>query len=160
LLIPLAFVAWQAYFWQLTGDALAMSHASEMWGRRLTAPWDMLRYYVSPTYWWNFAATGGAAHDDRTPLDLIAALLLGTLVALSWRLPRRSLSVLATVLYVPMISTGGFVAIPRYALEVFPVFLALAGLTARRVVTVPLALISLALAALTFAWFALGGWFT
>jgi hypothetical protein len=120
----------------------------------------MLRYYISPTYWWNFATSGGAAHDDRTPVDLISALLLGVLVALSWRLPRRSLSILATVLYAPMIATGGFVAIPRYALEVFPAFLVLAGLTRRPVVHVPLLLVSLALAALTFAWFALGGWFT
>jgi hypothetical protein len=159
-LIPLAFAAWQAYFWYLTGDPLAMTHASEQWGRRLTAPWDMLRYYVSPTYWWNFVVSGGVAHDDRTLVDSLSVLLLGALVALSWRLPRRSLGFLATVLYAPMIATGGFVAIPRYALEVFPAFLVLAGLTSRTVVVVPLVLISMALAALTFAWFALGGWFT
>jgi hypothetical protein len=158
LLIPAAFTGWQVYLWILSGDPLAMSHAAEDWGRRLTAPWDMFRYYLSPKYWETFIVSRGAVHDDRTPLDLVATLLLGILVALSWRLQRRSLAVLATVLYLPMISTGGFVSIPRYGLEVFPIYLVLARMTARGWMLVPALVVSAVVAVVAMSWFAVGGW--
>jgi hypothetical protein len=57
-----------------------------------------------------------------------------------------------------MISTGGFVAIPRYALEVFPIYLVLARLT-RRGWSLALGLaISGGLALVAMGWFAVGGW--
>jgi hypothetical protein len=159
-LIPIAFLAWQVYFWRLSGDPLAMAHASEEWGRRLTWPWEMLRYYLSPNYWMAFVRSRGASQDDRTVVDLVSTLVVGGLVVLSWRLRPRSLGVLATMLYVPMISTGGFIAIPRYGLEVFPAFVVLAQITCDRRILVPLAAVSAGLALVAMGWFAVGGWFT
>ena len=158
LLVPLTFAVWQAYYWALTGDPLAMPHASAEWGRNLTAPWDMLRYYFSIKYWTAYVQSGGTLSSDRNPIDIASVLLLGLLVVLSWRLRPRSLGLLATLLYLPMISTGGFVAIPRYALEVFPIYLVLARLTARRWLLVAgLAVVS-GLALVAMGWFAVGGW--
>jgi Mannosyltransferase (PIG-V) len=159
-LVPMAFVAWQTYFWLLSGDPFATGHAAEQWGRRLTWPWEMFRYYLSIGYWQSFVRSGGATQDDRTVVDLLSTLLLGGLVILSWRLRRRSLGILATMLYLPMISTGGFIAIPRYGLEVFPAFLVLARLTADRRVFVPVLAVSSVLALVAMGWFAIGGWFT
>ncbi|HYY89430.1 MAG TPA: mannosyltransferase family protein [Chloroflexota bacterium] len=158
LVVPAVFVAWQGYLWALTGDPLAMPHASEQWGRRLTPPWEMLRYYLSLKYWTAYVGSGGALADDRNPIDLSATISLGVLVLLSWRLRRRSLAVLASALYLPAIATGGFIAVPRYALEVFPIFLVLARLTRDVRVLVPLLAASAGLAVAAMAWFALGGW--
>jgi Mannosyltransferase (PIG-V) len=158
LLVPLTFAIWQGYYWALTGDPLAMSHASAEWGRNLTAPWDMLRYYFSVRYWTAYVQSGGTLTSDRSPIDIASVLLLGALVGLSWRLRPRSLGLLATLLYLPMISTGGFVAIPRYALEVFPIYLVLARLTRRRWLLAAGLAISSGLALVAMGWFAVGGW--
>jgi Mannosyltransferase (PIG-V) len=158
LFVPFTFAVWQAYYWALTGDPLAMPHASAEWGRNLTAPWDMLRYYFSIKYWTAYVASGGAVTSDRSPIDILSVLLLGGLVALSWRLRPRSLGLLATVLYLPMISTGGFVAVPRYALEVFPIYLVLARLARPRWLLAASLAIAGGLALVAMGWFAVGGW--
>jgi hypothetical protein len=158
LLVPLTFAVWQAYFWALTGDPLAMPHASAEWGRNLTAPWDMLRYYFSLKYWTAYVQSGGTLTSDRSLVDIASVLLLGVLVGLSWRLRPRTFGLLATLLYIPMISTGGFVAIPRYALEVFPIYLVLARVTARPAALVTGLAVAGGLALIAMAWFATGGW--
>jgi hypothetical protein len=57
-----------------------------------------------------------------------------------------------------MISTGGFVAIPRYALEVFPIYLVLARLTRPRWLSATSLVVAGGLALVAMGWFAIGGW--
>jgi hypothetical protein len=133
-----------------------MSHAGEQFGRRLIPPWELLRYYFSFHYWSDYLRSGGQLSDARSPLDLATALFFGALTVLSWRLRPRSLGLLATALYLPMISTGAFIAIERYGLELFPAFLVLGKLADKRWL-VPLLIVSGALALLATGWVALGG---
>jgi hypothetical protein len=118
----------------------------------------MLRYYFSLKYWTAYVQSGGTLTSDRSLVDIASVLLLGVLVGLSWRLRPRTFGLLATLLYIPMISTGGFVAIPRYALEVFPIYLVLARVTARPAALVTGLAVAGGLALIAMAWFATGGW--
>jgi hypothetical protein len=59
-------------------------------------------------------------------------LFYGALVALSWRLKRKSLPLFATLLYMPMVCTNLLSSVPRFGLEIFPAFIVLGQWTAQR----------------------------
>jgi hypothetical protein len=157
-LIPAGFLAWLTYLVVLSGDPLVLVHAQEQWARRLWSPWEILRHYLSFRYWRNYVALGGAVQDSRSPIDLAFALLLFGLVVLTWRLRRWSLALFATLLYLPMISTGIYQSIPRYGLELFPVFAVLGQMTIRRGALALYLLLAGTISVVLMARFALGWW--
>ena len=125
-LIPGAFLAWMAFMWLQTGDPLAMVHAQALWHRNLMPPWQTFQYFFSARIdWFTFKS-------NHSGLDLLFTLAYGALVALSWRLKRKSLPLFATLLYAPMISTYLLSSVPRFGLEIFPAFIVLGQLTAQR----------------------------
>jgi Mannosyltransferase (PIG-V) len=125
-LIPAAFVAWMAYMWLQTGDPLAMIHAQALWHRNLMPPWQTFHNFFSARIdWFTFKS-------NHSGLDLLFTLGYGVLVALAWRLKRKSLPLFATLLYLPMISTNLLSSVPRFGLELFPAFVVLGQLTAQR----------------------------
>ncbi len=159
LLIPGAYALLQGYFVWMSGDLLVMVRANAQWGRHFIPPWDIFRYYLSFTYWKSYVLSGGALADVRSPQDLGVALLFGGLTLLSWRLRPRSLGLLATLLYLPEVSTGAFISIARLILEIFPAFLVLAQITRSRAVFWPLIAVSTTMATIAAGWFAIGGGF-
>ena len=125
-LIPAALLAWMGYMWLQVGDPLAMIHAQALWHRTLMPPWQTFQNFFSGKIdWFTFKS-------NHSGLDLLFTLGYGVLVALSWRLERKSLPLFATLLYLPMISTNLLSSVPRFGLEIFPAFIVLGQLTAQR----------------------------
>jgi hypothetical protein len=125
-LIPAAMLAWMGYMWLQVGDPLAMIHAQALWHRTLMPPWQTFQNFFSGKIdWFTFKS-------NHSGLDLLFTLLYGALVALSWRLERKSLPLFATLLYLPMICTNLLSSVPRFGLELFPAFIVLGQLTAQR----------------------------
>src|SRR5262249_19650024 len=90
--------------------------------------------------------------------DLGFVVSFGVLVLLTWRFHRRSLAVYATLMYLPMVSSGLVAGVNRFGLELFPVFIVLAQLTRRRLVVAAYFAVMGALAMYLTARFALGYW--
>jgi len=125
-LIPAAFVAWMAFMYFQTGDPLAMVHAQALWHRTLMPPWQTFgNFFSGKIDWLTF-------NSNHSGLDLLFTLGYGALVAMSWRLKRKSLPIFATLLYLPMISTNLLSSVPRFGLEIFPAFIVLGQLVAQR----------------------------
>jgi hypothetical protein len=124
-LIPLAMLGWMAYMWLKVGDPLAMIHAQALWHRTLMPPWETFQNFFSGKIdWFTFKS-------NHSGLDLAFTLFYGALVALSWRLKRKSLPLFATLLYMPMVCTNLLSSVPRFGLELFPAFIVLGQLTAQ-----------------------------
>src|SRR5581483_1545458 len=116
-LAPVAFLGWAYELYRVSGDPLMVLHAHAAWDQRFTPPWEtLLRYLQHP------------GRND-TVLDLAFTVALAVLVVAAWRLLRSSYALLATALFLGVVSRGSLVSMPRYALELFPLFvvLALAG---------------------------------
>jgi hypothetical protein len=125
-LIPLAMLAWMGYMWFEVGDPLAMIHAQALWHRTLMPPWQTFQNFFSGKIdWLTFKS-------NHSGLDLSFTLFYGALVALSWRLKRKSLPLFATLLYMPMVCTNLLSSVPRFGLEIFPAFIVLGQWTAQR----------------------------
>lgn len=117
LLAPAAYLGWAFYLYHLSGVINQVCTASGPWGRHMMPPWDTFRLFLSGplTY-----------HDgSHSFLDLCFSLLFLPLVVAARRL-RPSYALYAVILYVIMLSTGQLVAVMRYGLSLFPVFLVLA----------------------------------
>jgi hypothetical protein len=125
-LIPLAMLGWMGYMWLKVGDPLAMIHAQALWHRTLMPPWATFQNFFSGKIdWFTFKS-------NHSGLDLMFALFYGALVAMSWRLKRKSLPLFATLLYLPMVCTNLLSSVPRFGLELFPAFIVLGQLTEPR----------------------------
>ena len=137
LLIPAGLGIYAAFCAIRFGDPLAFAHAQQQWNRMLAWPWQGL--------WWQLTGLWSAApasffqvHDL---LDLGATLLfLGLLVAGWRRLPLAQSLYLAALLLLILIEPGGvhlhandpLSSNQRFVLEMFPGFITLGLLTARR----------------------------
>jgi hypothetical protein len=158
-LVPAGLAVWMVYLRVRLGNALAFSQAQLHWHRSFTAPWvtlvagwhkgisgitTLLLHHgqASP-----LATTGGSllvsSHIARNALPnaLNIVVLVGAVVALALSARRLKLpylvygfAALAAPLFYPT-PLQPLYSMPRFALVVFPVFLALALLTERLVVT-------------------------
>lgn len=109
----LAFGAWQAYLYAITGDPLQALTAQEAYLRRPSAPWDAVA-----------ALFDGRTYSD--PWSVLALLILMTaLVVGSWRVLSPALGAYATASLLLAVSTGTLLSFPRYALAIVPAFLVL-----------------------------------
>lgn len=113
--LPLvAFAAWHAALWRMSGDPLAYLTAQATYGRHPSVPLGAFTDLADP-----------AVYGD--PWIVIAlTVLTAALVAVSWRVLRPSLATYATVFFLASLATGTLTSAPRYYLVVFPVFVALA----------------------------------
>jgi Mannosyltransferase (PIG-V) len=137
LLIPAGLGIFAVFCAIRFGDPLAFAHAQQQWNRVLAWPWQSL--------WWQLIGLWSAApasffqvHDL---LDLGAtALFLGLLVAGWRRLPTAQSLYMAGLLLLILIEPGGvhlhandpLSSNQRFVLEMFPGFITLGLLTARR----------------------------
>jgi hypothetical protein len=144
-LAPVGLAGYVGYNWLALGDPLRFSHAQAHWGRTTQAPWTGIADALGA--WQARASQSGWLHSLATysPLDLlfVAAILalLGASLYGPWRLgsPALYLSVfgVAEFLLVLMSPLGGPLPLHgdgRYALEIVPIFLVLARLSAQRAV--------------------------
>jgi len=146
-LAPVAFLGWAYELYRVSGDPLMVLHAHAAWDQRFTPPWEtLLRYLQHP------------GRND-TVLDLAFTVALAVLVVAAWRLLRSSYALLATALFLGVVSRGSLVSMPRYALELFPLFVVLA-LAGRRWAAFHRGYValSLGLGSLFMVLFALGYW--
>lgn len=108
-----AFIAWQAYLYVLSGDPLQTLTAQEAYLRRPSAPWDVAAGLFDPQVY-------------RDPWSVLVPLLLMTaLVVASWRVLTPSLAAYATTTLLVTVSTGTLLSFPRYALAILPAYLVL-----------------------------------
>lgn len=115
--LPLALLGWWGYLYGLTGEPFAAQRALSAWDRRFVPPWETF---------FNFFQAPLAGHGSlHSPLDLGFALVFLVLVGVTWARVRATLALYATLLYALVLSVGNLVSVPRYGLELFPVFLVL-----------------------------------
>jgi hypothetical protein len=164
LLLPAALALYAVYCAVRFGDPLAFAHAQADWNRILAWPWQSL--------WWQLVGLVQAAptsfYQAHDLLDLAATLGFAALLVAGWRrLPRAQSLYFAALLLLIVIEPGGvathlhdpLTSNARFVLEMFPGFITLALLTARR----PLwhqatALVSTLLLATLSIVFVLGRW--
>ena len=109
-----ALVGWLVVLWRITGDPKAILTAEANWGVGPSVPFEALIDLFDPrVYGFPYVVLG-------------ATLLVGVLVALSWRYLRPSLAAYGTVVFLISIATGSLTSSPRYYLAVFPAFIVLA----------------------------------
>lgn len=142
MLIPLGFACFLLFLHDLTGDALAFSHAQRAWNRAPGNPFghllDGLRMYPIDKYW---------------AVMCLLALLAPVYLALKKHYELAAFALLGTLL--PM-STGLW-AMPRYIWWQAPVLLALAVLLSHRKLWIPFFALSVpGMAYMYMAWFAGG----
>jgi hypothetical protein len=110
----LALVGWLVVLWRVTGDPKAILTAEANWGVGPSIPFAAILDLFDPrVYGFPYLVLG-------------LTVIVGALVALSWRFLRPSLAAYATVVFLISIATGSLTSSPRYYLSVFPAFMVLA----------------------------------
>lgn len=149
-LVPASAGLWAAYLGLRFGDPFVIVNAARAWGRFIP-PWAL---DLEGLEWVPFAT-------QVTPwffVDLAFALALALLVVQAWRTQRRSYAIYATLIGLTAVLSGQLGSGLRYALELFPAFIALAIIGAaaplRRAYAWPAFILENVLAAR----FALGYW--
>jgi hypothetical protein len=149
-LIPLAFLAWCYYLYQLSGDPLFIRNVHEPWNEGFQPFWDTLLRYAR-----NAPLRRGDLHPS---MDFAFGLGYLVLAVVSWRLVRPSYAAFATVFLLVMLSRPTWESVPRFGLEVFPLFIVLALLGRHWAFDRPYLAFGLGLGGLFMAMFALGYW--
>ncbi|MEX2588068.1 MAG: hypothetical protein WD602_08770 [Actinomycetota bacterium] len=139
--------AWFAYTWNLTGDPLAAIRVQSSWQRELTAAWETLR--LGFEQWRHYSEQ---SFGNYVAFDLAVTLFaLALIPAAAWVLWHRGKVLLAVglglygaaVVAAPLLlpfRARALMSNPRFALALFPLFLAYALVPSRA--RVPLALAS------------------
>jgi hypothetical protein len=153
-LIPAGLLAWQAYLFQVTGDPLVMRHAQDGFARSIELPWqvftDLVQTLVTPPL-----TLSKLGHKG---LDASVTLVVALLVVLTWRLRWTSLAIFASVLFLIIASGVAFDGVPRYTLELFPVFIVMGQLTGRRLVFATYLALAIAASLVITSLYSLGWW--
>ncbi|MGH2471411.1 MAG: mannosyltransferase family protein [Candidatus Limnocylindria bacterium] len=114
LIAPATFFGWLAVLWLITGDPRALLTAQAQWGVQAGLSLQVFADLLDPAVY-------------GFPYFVFAfTVVIGALVAISWRVLRPSLAAYATVVFLVAISGGSLTSAPRYYLAVFPAFIALA----------------------------------
>ncbi|MGI8437783.1 MAG: mannosyltransferase family protein [Chthoniobacterales bacterium] len=119
-LSPLALFAHLAFLrWQF-GDWFVLAHAEAVasWSRKFTLPWMTLGAFFQHPH------TGPNARDSY--LDLLVTLILLGLTTYSVFRLRRSYAIYAVITLLFLLSWGYLTSMPRFAVVIFPVMIALA----------------------------------
>ncbi len=147
LLVPCGLAIYMAYLWRARGDPLLFSQVEQKWHRRFGAPyltaWQGLRSgVVSLT---RLMAHGGLVqfstyfarfHNLAGLTNAVVLVSVAAVIALGWRrlsTPYNAYAALALIFVLANPDTGQPLAsLPRYAVVVFPLYMAIAACTERR----------------------------
>ena len=149
-LIPASAIGWAGALALRYGDPLILFHVQAAWNRRLMNPVDTYRRYTS------VPMTLGPGSHSWTDVGATAVLLV--LVVGCAALRRASLALLAFLLYVPLVTGGSLISLPRFGLEIFPIYFLLALALRWRAALAAYVLLGSILGAAAFGAFALGWW--
>lgn len=117
-LVPAGLVTWMGYLtWQF-GRPTAFLEAQLGWGRTPTPAWQALDPYLHG--YSSFYGYSGTYLD----LGFAGLYAIGALVA--WRALPRSYAILASLLFLPLISAGRLQSLMRFGVELFPLFIVVA----------------------------------
>ncbi len=145
--VPLAaFAGWQLYLYRLFGDPLLYVHAQQAYGRNPSLPLQEVADLLDPGIYGFPWLVGGIFS------------LMAVLVIWSWRRLHPATAACGTAILLAELSSGTLTSFPRYALALFPAFLVLAMLGARRPVHVAYLAVASALCLLLTAMFASWYW--
>ncbi len=142
-LVPTGLVCYMAYSWRVFGDPLKFVHIRSFWGQVASMPWSGTVRTVRII---DDAASGGNLLQSivvRNVIDLVAVALTLALLVLAvvgpWRLGPEAWYLVAgaavsllTALMLPFGGDTPLHGVPRYALELLPVFIVLARIGANR----------------------------
>jgi hypothetical protein len=145
-LAPLAFAAWSAYLWSISGDPFDVVHVYAAWGSTPRPPLAAITDLFDPAvYGFPWFVLG------------LFALFVGLVVA-SWRVAGPALGAYGTTLLFVLASSGSLTSSMRYELAIFPAFIVLGMATGTRAAAVVSGVLSATLAAAFAAMFALWQW--
>jgi Mannosyltransferase (PIG-V) len=160
LAVPVAAI-YPLVLWQQIGDPWAFVHAQERWHRHLSAAgplggiWDAFTNWVPP----------GADHSHAIAVNVGALLALALLVALTvvaWRRFGTPYGLFAAVsIAIPLSLPSDrwpLLSMPRFALVIFPIFLALAVLGGKPRVHTAIVAVSSMFLGIAIAQWALWQW--
>jgi Gpi18-like mannosyltransferase len=145
LLVPTGLIAFAIYSGMYLGDPLKFVHVQAFWGRELSVPWKGVVGALEQASAW---APTSPMHPDvvLNVIDLVTVPIVLALLVLSvvgpWRLGQESwyLIVFAAATFITVLLTpiGPWLpplhGVPRYALEVLPIFIVLARMGRHRAV--------------------------
>lgn len=143
LFIPTGLLAFMAYCARAFGDPLRFLHIQEFWGRQLSVPWKGVQGALGhiATWWVESPLHAYVVVNviDLVTLPLVAVLLVLCVVG-PWRLGPSSWYLIAfgaAVFLMVLLSPIGrglppLHGLPRYALEIVPIFIVLARMGANR----------------------------
>lgn len=139
--------AWMGYTWDLTGDPLGAVRVQSSWQRELTPAWETLRLGFDQWRQYSEQSFGNYVAFDLA-VTLFALVLIPATAWVMWRRGKVLLAVGlglygAAVMAAPLLMPfrpRALMSNPRFALALFPLFLAYALVPSRA--RVPLALVS------------------
>jgi hypothetical protein len=145
LLVPTGLIAFAIYSGMYLGDPLKFVHVQAFWGRELSAPWQGVVGALQQASGW---APSSPVHPYvvLNVIDLVTVPIVLTLLVLSlvgpWRLGQESWYLIvfgaATFITVLLTPIGRGLpplhGVPRYALEVLPIFIVLGRMGRHRAV--------------------------
>ncbi len=137
ILIPLGTGIYAIYCWRTFGDPLAFASVQSHWGRQTTWPWVGIFHELGALFW-NNPQPFGSANQATMILNLSATCGFIYLTIAGWRKLPKSYSLwmsvcLTFILVSPaVIKPDVLLSNQRFVLELFPAFITLALLTAKR----------------------------
>ena len=164
LLVPCGLAGYMAYLWRTHGDPMLFAHLEHRWHRYFAEPqvtlWQGARYgYLGAAH---LVASGRLRHpgvllwrssvDTVNASNLVALVIVVVVIVLGWRrlgVSYNAYAVLALLFTLLNPERGEpLVSLPRYAVVIFPLFMALAVATRHkprtRALVVGLCLVGLA----------------
>jgi Mannosyltransferase (PIG-V) len=138
LLVPAGLLAYSIYCWVTTGDALAFAHAQDHWHRAYQLPgvpqWHALQLIGDQP----LLSTRSLLYVQQLALFALAVttLVLAAVGPVKLRGDQRYLIVYAVALFIPLLITevgpeDPLGSLPRFLLEIIPIFLILGRIGAR-----------------------------
>jgi hypothetical protein len=145
-LAPLAFFAWAAYLWAISGDPLQVVHVYAAWGSHARSPIAAFADLFDPRiYGFPWVVLG------------LLVLFIG-LIAVAWRRWGAGFGTFGASLLLVVASSGSLTSSMRYELAIFPAFIALSALTGRPAVRIAWTILSVSIALLFAGMYALYYW--
>jgi Gpi18-like mannosyltransferase len=138
LLVPAGLVAYSVYCWATTGDALAFAHAQTSWHRAYNIPgvpqWHALQLIGQQP----LLSERSLLYVQQLALFALAltVLILSVAGPYRFRADQRYLVIYAAALFIPLLITevgpeDPLGSLPRFLLEIIPIFMILARIGTR-----------------------------
>jgi Gpi18-like mannosyltransferase len=148
LLVPAGLLIYMAYLWRTAGNPLLFEQAQQHWHRSFTAPYVTLwrgfregyRGVVHVVTHDSFAHLSASLRQTNLATvnlaNFVTLLVIGALIILVWRrlsAPYTAYALLALLFALVSPARGqSLMSLPRLALVIFPLYMALAASTVRR----------------------------